>query len=125
MPMPWVRVMDTHGLGTDEFAELAAHAEEPCQRQALTAVIIKLQDIPARSIAQKLGCFRIATGIAGTSKAWRLRSQRLQREFVHQWDISRHINGAVRNHSPRDHEYSRSRCDTRVLERYNLMPNNA
>lgn len=69
MPMPRMRAMNTHGLGTDEIAKLAAHAEDPCQRQTLTAVVMKLQDIPAKSIVQRLGCFRMAAGIAGTAKS--------------------------------------------------------
>jgi hypothetical protein len=60
MPMPRMRVTNTHGLEIDEIAKLAAHAEKPYTRQALTAVVMTLQGIPAETIAQTLGCSRVS-----------------------------------------------------------------
>lgn len=47
MPMPRMQVTNTYGLGIDEIAKLAAHAEKICARQTLTAVAITFQGVRA------------------------------------------------------------------------------
>lgn len=60
MPMPRTRLTNTHGLEADESAKPTVHAEKPHTRQALTAVVMTLQGIPAETIAQTLGYFRVS-----------------------------------------------------------------
>ncbi len=50
--MPGMKVTNTHGLGIDDIAKPAARAEKPYTRQALTAVVMTLQGISAKTIAQ-------------------------------------------------------------------------
>ncbi len=122
MPMPRMKVTNTHGLGIDEIAKLAAHAEKPYTRQTLTAVVMTLQGIPAETIAQTLGCSRVSV--------WRYvnrwNKQGMEATIDHRGgsqssfteEMLQDVDDAVRNRSPRDHGYSKNRWDTRVLQRY-------
>lgn len=124
MPMPRMRVRNTHGLEIDEIAKLAAHAEKPYTRQTLTAVVMTLQGIPAETIAQTLGCSRVS--VWRFVDRWNKRGMEAatdhrggsQSSFTE--EMLQDIDDAVRNRSPRDHGYSKNRWDTRVLQRYIL-----
>lgn len=56
MPMPRMRVRNTHGLEIDEIAKLAAHAEKPYTRQTLTAVVMTLQRYILDTYGNKHSC---------------------------------------------------------------------
>ena len=124
MPMPRMKVMNTHGFEISELTRLAARTREPYARQTLTSVVMTLQGIPAETIAETLGCSRVSV--------WR---------HVHRWnekgmeaakdhrggskssfteEMLKDIDDAVRNRHPRDHGYSKNRWDTRVFQQYIL-----
>jgi transposase len=113
-----------HGFTAGEIAKLAARADKPYTRQALTAVVMTLQGIPAETTAETLGCSRVPV--------WR---------HVHRWneqgieaaadhrggskssfteEMLADVDDAVRNRCPKDHGYYKNRWDTRVLQRYIL-----
>ena len=122
MAMPRMKVTNMHGFGIDEIAKLAAHTEKPYTRQTLTAVVMTLQGIPAETIAKTLGCSR--------ASVWRYvnrwNNQGMEAAKDHRGgsessfteEMLLDIDDALRNRSPRDHGYSKSRWDTRVLQRY-------
>ncbi|MEA4884389.1 MAG: hypothetical protein VB144_12195 [Clostridia bacterium] len=56
MPMPRMKVTNTHGFEISELTRLAARTQEPYTRQALTSVVMTLQSISAETIAEILGC---------------------------------------------------------------------
>ena len=108
MPMPRMKVTNTHGLGIDEIAKLAAHAEKPYTRQTLTAVVMTLQGIPAETIAQTLGYSRVSV--------WRYvnrwNKQGMEATIDHRGgrqssfteEMLQDVDDAVRNRSPREQE---------------------
>ena len=87
MPMPRMKVTNTHGLGIDEIAKLAAHAEKPYTRQTLTAVVMTLQGIPAETIAQNL-CLKKRESVEQARHRGLDRSQRWQPKSIHRGDAS-------------------------------------
>lgn len=122
MPMPRMRVTNTHGFDISELAKLASHAQKPYTRRALTAVVMTLQGIPAETIAETLGCSRVSVwrhvnrwnemGM-GSTKDHRGGSKSSFTE-----DMLRDIDDTVKNRRPMDHGYHKNRWDTRVLQRY-------
>lgn len=124
MPMPRMRVTNTHGFEINGLARLAAHTRKPYTRQTLTAVVMTLQGIPAETIAEILGCSRVS--VWRHVQRWNEKGMEAAKDhrggskssFTE--EMLQDIDDAVRNRRPMDHGYSKNRWDTRVLQRYIL-----